>query len=108
LNNAPVIIADDDRHRGHSPTARLAGDTRTKEETGAGHSRRRPVSDVSFQPLRHSATSLLKNAGVPESVAMDIIGHDSSVISRHYTHIEASTKRAALKKLPDIPPSADC
>jgi hypothetical protein len=46
--------------------------------------------------------SLLKNAGVPEAVAMDIIGHDSEVISRHYTHIESNAKRAALRKLPDL------
>jgi integrase len=52
--------------------------------------------------LRHTATSMLKNAGVPEAVAMDIIGHDSEVISRHYTHIESKAKRAALRKLPDL------
>jgi len=45
---------------------------------------------------------MLKNAGVPKAVAMDIIGHDSEVISRHYTHIESNAKRAALRKLPDL------
>jgi len=44
------------------------------------------------QNLRHTATSLLKNAGVPAAVAMDIIGHESEAINRHYTHIETSTK----------------
>ena len=33
---------------------------------------------------------------------MDIIGHDSEAISRHYTHIEARAKRAALRKLPRL------
>ena len=47
-------------------------------------------------------TSLLKNAGVSEAVAMDIIGHDSKAISQHYTHIEQNAKRAALSKLPDL------
>jgi|JI10StandDraft_1071094.scaffolds.fasta_scaffold04155_14 integrase len=75
---------------------------RTKEETGLGRSRRRKVSEISYHSLRHTATSLLKNAGVSESVAMDIIGHDSAAISRHYTHIEEKTKRKALAKLPDI------
>jgi integrase len=74
---------------------------RTKEETGKGHSQRRTVSEISFHSL-HTATSLLKNAGVPAAVAMDIIGHESEAISRHYTHIEAATKRAALRKLPKI------
>jgi len=75
---------------------------RTKEETGKGHSQRRTVNEISFHSLRHTATSLLKNAGVPAAVAMDIIGHESEAISRHYTHIETKTKRAALKKLPKL------
>jgi integrase len=75
---------------------------RTKDETGEGRSHRRPVSEISFHSLRHTATSLLKKAGVPESVAMDIIGHDSTSISRHYTHVESSSKRSALKKLPNL------
>ena len=39
---------------------------------------------------------------MPEAVAMDIIGHDSEAISRHYTHIEGKAKRAALKKRPKL------
>lgn len=80
-------------------TASMATE-RTKDETGKGRSLRRLVSEISFHSLRHTATSLLKNAGVPEAVAMDIIGHDSEAISRHYTHIETKAKRAALQKLP--------
>jgi integrase len=75
---------------------------RSKYETGKGRTLRRTISEISFHSLRHTATSLLKNAGVPEAVAMDIIGHDSEAISRHYTHIETRAKRAALKKLPKI------
>jgi Mn-dependent DtxR family transcriptional regulator len=45
---------------------------------------------------------LLKNAGVSEAVARDIIGHDSEQMSRHYTHIEDAAKREALDKLPDL------
>jgi integrase len=75
---------------------------RGKLETGKGHSQRRTVNEISFHSLRHTATSLLKNAGVPAAVAMDIIGHDSEAINRHYTHIESKTKRAALKKLPKL------
>jgi integrase len=75
---------------------------RTKEETGKGHSQRRTVSEISFHSLSHTATSLLKNAGVPTAVAMDIIGHESEAINRHYTHIEAAAKRSALRKLPKV------
>ena len=46
--------------------------------------------------------NLLKSAGVSESVTRDIIGHESATISRHYTHVEESAKRAAIEKLPDL------
>jgi integrase len=75
---------------------------RSHEETGAGRPERRTVNEISFHFLRHTATSLLKNAGVSSAVAMDIIGHDSEAISRHYTHIESETKRSALNKLPKL------
>jgi hypothetical protein len=41
----------------------------------------------------------LKNAGVSEAVAMDIIGHDSKAISRVYTRIDFKVKQAAVKKM---------
>jgi integrase len=75
---------------------------RSRESTGLGRSRRRTVSEISFHSLRHTATSLLKNAGVSEVVAMDIVGHDSRAISRHYTHVDSETKRVALQKLPRL------
>ena len=53
-------------------------------------------------PCRHTATSLLKNAGVSDVVAREIIGHGSVVVSRHYTHIETDTLRSALDRLPDV------
>ena len=75
---------------------------RSKVETGNGRSNRRKVSEISYHSLRHTATSLLKNAGVSEAVAMDIIGHDSAAMSRHYTHIDNKAKRKALRKLPGL------
>ena len=73
-----------------------------KKETGKGRAVPRERGGLSFHCLRHTATSLLKNAGVSESVAMDIIGHDSKEISAVYTHIESSAKRSAMDKLPDV------
>lgn len=71
-----------------------------KRKDGKGRSARRESVDLSFHCLRHTATSLLKMAGVGEAVARDIIGHESPEISRHYTHIEDDTKREAVNKLP--------
>lgn len=75
---------------------------RVKVRTGMGRSRQRRINEISFHSLRHTATSLLKSAGVTEAVAMDIIGHDSTAISRHYTRIEERAKRKALEKLPKL------
>ena len=69
---------------------------------GQGRSAARERSTITFHSLRHTATSLLKAAGVSESVTRDIIGHESAEISRHYTHVEEGAKRSAIDKLPDV------
>lgn len=73
---------------------------RSKKNTGRGHSVRRNVSELTFHSLRHNTTSWLKKAGVPESVVRDIIGHESELVSRNYTHVDDATKRTAIKNLP--------
>jgi integrase len=75
---------------------------RTHKSAGKGRDAKRQLNEISFHSLRHTATSLLKNAGVSDVVARDIIGHDSAAVSQNYTHIETETKRVALAKLPDI------
>ena len=78
-------------------------DARPKNKnSGKGHSVKRTVSELSFHCLRHNTTSWLKKAGVPESVVRDIIGHESELVSRQYTHVDDQTKRRALQNLPDI------
>lgn len=72
------------------------------QSTGKGRAAKREVSPLSFHCLRHTATSMLKNAGVSDAVARDIIGHDSEAISRQYTHIDMAAKRKAIEALPDI------
>ncbi|HVU32009.1 MAG TPA: site-specific integrase [Opitutaceae bacterium] len=69
---------------------------------GKGRAAPRERNPLSFHSLRHTATSMLKAAGVSEAVARDIIGHDSAEISRHYTHVDEPSKRKAIAKLPDI------
>jgi integrase len=73
-----------------------------KQKEGDGRDVKRKQRGLVFHSLRHTATSLLKNAGVSEAVAMDIIGHDSPAISQNYTHVDEDAKRRAMAKLPDI------
>jgi integrase len=75
---------------------------RNFKKTRKGRSSQRQLNEISFHSLRHTATSLLKNAGVSDVIARDIIGHDSAAVSANYTHIDQSTKRDALGKLPDV------
>lgn len=67
-----------------------------------GRDSKRELNAISFHSLRHTATTLLKNAGVSDVIARDIIGHDSAAVSQNYTHIDGETKRQALSKMPDI------
>lgn len=77
-------------------------EARTHQGSKSGRSARRELNDVSFHCLRHTATSLMKNAGVSPAVVQDVIGHDSAAISANYTHIEDATKREAVNKIPDV------
>lgn len=67
-----------------------------------GRAVRRDMRELVFHSLRHTATSLMKNAGVSSAVVMDIIGHDSPAVSAIYTHIDSASKRKALDAMPDL------
>lgn len=71
-------------------------------EASPGRSGRRGQSEISFHALRHTATSLMKNAGISATTVQDIIGHESAAISAHYTHVDEDTKRRAIAALPKI------
>jgi integrase len=73
-----------------------------KTKDGRGRSARRQSSEISFHSFRHTATSLLKNAGIPQSVVMDMIGHESKAVSQIYTHVGELEKRRAVEALPSV------
>ena len=77
-------------------------EARTHKATRKGRSSRRVFNELSFHALRHTATSLMKNAGVSPAIVQDIIGHESPAISAHYTRIEDATKRRAVASIPDV------
>ncbi len=55
----------------------------------------------SFHSLRHSFTSWLADAGVPEEVRQSLTGHSSSRIHQNYTHFDSAPVEA-IKKLPSF------
>jgi integrase len=75
---------------------------KTHKTTGKGRAAKREQNEISFHSLRHTATSLLKSAGVSDAVAMEFVGHDSATVSRQYTHISTEALKHAAAKLPDI------
>jgi integrase len=59
-------------------------------------------SGLSFHSLRHTAVSLLKDAGVPQATVMELIGHDSEEMSARYTHVGRESLLKAANALPRI------
>ncbi len=73
-----------------------------KAKNGQGRDGNRAASKISFHSLRHTTTSLLKNAGVSPAVTEEFVGHDSVEINRVYTHIELDSMKKAAALLPDV------
>jgi len=75
---------------------------RGHKSTGKGRNQAREASEISFHSLRHSAVTMLKAAGVSDFMAREIVGHESTAVSRQYTHLTTDDKRAAMQRLPDV------
>jgi integrase len=69
---------------------------------GKGRDAKRSSNGLSFHALRHTAVSLLKDAGIPEAVVMELVGHDSEAMSAHYTHVGTEALAKAVAALPRI------
>jgi hypothetical protein len=44
----------------------------------------------------------LKNAGLNSAIVMDVVGHQLTAISTHYTTIDSDAKRRAIERMPNI------
>jgi integrase len=67
---------------------------------GIGRNAKRAGSTLSFHSLRHTSVSLLKDAGIPQAVVQELIGHDSEAMSQLYTHVGVEALRKAAASLP--------
>lgn len=68
------------------------------EESKSG----RKVFALSFHSLRHSFTSILANAGVPEELRMALTGHKERAVHQRYTHRELQRLADAIGMLPQV------
>ena len=67
-----------------------------------GRDGKRQRNELSFHCLRHTAVTLLKEAGIPQAVVMELIGHDSPEISQHYTQVGIEALKKAAAALPAV------
>jgi integrase len=69
---------------------------------GIGRRGRRVGEELSYHSLRHTAVSLLKDAGFPDAVVMALVGHESAAMSARYTHVGKEALQRAAGALPEI------
>lgn len=68
-----------------------------KPGTGPG-TKKRAVIQYGFHSLRHSAVTIMLEAGVPVSVVQAIVGHTTISMTKRYTHIGRRTLTEAVQK----------
>jgi integrase len=74
----------------------------THKGRGIGRNAKRRASKLSFHSLRHTAVSLLKDAGIPQATVQELIGHDSEEMSALYTHVGREALEKAAAALPKV------
>lgn len=71
--------------------------------TGKGRTgTRQTFHKLTFHSLRHTAVSMLKDAGVPQATVMELVGHSSKAMSQHYTHVGLESLRRAAAAFPNL------
>lgn len=61
--------------------------------------RKKKVTVYGFHSLRHSFASHCAEAGVPKAVVLSILGTDSEVVDKYYTHIGEEAQEKAIKAI---------
>ncbi len=61
--------------------------------------RKKKVTVYGFHSLRHTFVSNCAEAGVPKAVVVSIIGADSEIIDKHYTHVGAAAQLKAIEAI---------
>jgi integrase len=75
---------------------------RRAAQNGVGRGRGSNTGGLSFHCLRHTAVTMMKEAGIPAAVVMELVGHDSEQMSDIYTHVGAEAMQTAADSLPDL------
>ena len=73
--------------------------TTSGKRNGAGTRR---VVSVGFHSLRHTAVTLMREAGAVQSISQAIVGHNSAEVHALYTHADPEAMRRAVATLPAV------
>ena len=52
-----------------------------------------------FHSLRHSFASFCAEAGVPKATLLSILGTDSDIADKYYTHVSEESQRKAIEAI---------
>jgi len=74
----------------------------THQSRGIGRSSQRQAGALSFHSLRRTATTLLRETGVPAAVVQSLIGHDSEEVHQLYVAVGKDALASAAARLPDL------
>jgi hypothetical protein len=56
-----------------------------------------------FHSLRHSFASICAEAGVPKAVLLSILGTDSKIADKYYTHVSEESQWKAIEAISSRP-----
>lgn len=74
-------------------------DPKTGKKVSTG---KRAITEVGFHSLRHTFVSLHAEAGTPQGVIRDLVGHGNVAMTAHYEHISDTTVIQCAEKLPSL------
>ena len=69
---------------------------------GKGRGKGSGQEPLSFHSLRHTAITLLKEAGIPAAVVMELVGHDSEEMNQHYTRVGRESLEKGARAFPSL------
>ena len=61
--------------------------------------RKKKMTVYGFHSLRHSFASFCAEAGVPKAVLLSILGTDSEIADKYYTHVGEESQRKAIEAI---------
>lgn len=67
------------------------------------HGRDKKVTVYGFHSLRHSFASYCAEAGVPQATVLSILGADSEIVNKYYTHVGDEAQQKAIAAITGEP-----